>query len=186
MHLSLIHHTRFVAVQKFYGVFNRDYVFMSLNIDSVYHGRECGRFAGTCGPCDQNQALGLVTEFIYNGRQSQFLKGWDLVGDQTKRPGQGPPLHENIRSESAQPAKTKRQVQFLILFESMFLGFGENAVAQVTSFLCRQGRTIERQQFIPDSNHRRNSGCNVQIRSPASNHLPQKIVKSGQLKFLRV
>ena len=95
------------------------------------------------GPVTRIEPPGLRAQFVHDRRKPQFLKRAYLVGDQPECPGQGAPLHEDVRPESTQPPDAEGKVQFLILLEPMLLSIGENAVAELPGFLGFQRRIVQ-------------------------------------------
>jgi hypothetical protein len=73
----------------------------------------------------------LLTEIPQQGGQPQLLKGLDFKRDHPEYSGHGATLIEQIAPESRDILDPKGEVELKILFKTVFLGVGQDAVGQL-------------------------------------------------------
>jgi len=71
---ALIHQALLVIVKELDGVLDGDHVLFTFAIDLVEHGGERSGFAGTRWSGYEDEPAGLVTQALYDQRQSESVK----------------------------------------------------------------------------------------------------------------
>src|SRR5260370_1806539 len=180
---ALIHQALLVIVKKFDGVLDGDHVLFTFAIDLVEHGGERSGVAGTRRSGYEDEPAGLVTQAVYDQRQSESVKAFDFPGNGTENGADGAPLIENVAAEARQVFQTEGEVQLQILFEAMFLRIRQNAISKRLGVRCRQWRHIERPQAAMNAHPRRTVRRDVKVAAPHLDHLLQQFAKRNSSHY---
>ena len=129
-HLTLVHEAVLVAVHELDRVLHGDDVPGPLPVDLVDHGRQGGRLSGSRRTGDQHEAPGLVGQPGDNRRQAQLLERQDLERDLPDGHRDRSSLPEHVPTEPGQVLYGEREIQLILLFESLLLLLGQRGVGQ--------------------------------------------------------
>ena len=131
------------------------------------------------GPGHQNQPAWLLTELLEHGGQPQLFKGLDFERDHPEYPGHGAALIEQVAPESRDILDPEGEVEFKILFKTVLLGVGQDAVGQLLGIRRTERRHIlKRFQLAMKADSGRGVGGNMQVGTSRIDHPLQKIAKS--------
>ena len=122
-----------MTVKEFDRVFYGYYMRFPFGIYPVYHCGQGGGFSASGRACNEYKAVRPFGEFFGYFRQPEVLKAFDVERYGPECPCCCAPLNKYICPEPAQPFDSEREVEFVVLFEFMFLGVCEDAV---TKLLC--------------------------------------------------
>ena len=175
MHFALIDHAILIHVHELDRVLDSEDVVVPLGIDLVNHGGERSGFARSGRAGDQHQAARLVAHLAHNRWKSQLVKRLDLEGNQTKDGRSRTPLVEYVGAETGQTFQSEREIQLQILFETMLLRIGHNAVGQLFGLGRRHLRQVQRHQVPVHADLRRRIRSKVKIASRHLQHSFQQI-----------
>jgi len=132
-----------------------------------------------CRPGHQNQPAWLFTEFRQQGRQLQLFKGLDFKRDHPEHSGHGATLIEQVAPESRHILDPKREVELKILFKTVLLPVGQDAIGQLLGIRrTERWHTLERFQLAMKANSGRGVRGNMQVGTSRINHPLQKIAKT--------
>ena len=154
MQLALVDQAVLVHVHEFDRVLDGEDVIVPLGVDLVDHGRERSRLARARGSGHQHQSARLVAQLADHGRQAELVEGLDLERNHAEYGSRSAALVEAVRAETGQALQAKRKVQFEVLFKTVLLRIGHDAVGELLGLSRRQLRQVERHQ-VPVHAHLR-------------------------------
>src|SRR5262249_6795823 len=163
VYFALVYQTALVLVDKLDGIFNGYDVVVPLDVDFVQHGGKRGGFAGTCRSRHQNQSTWLFAQPGNHLRQIELLESLDLERNHAVNGPDSAAMVKAVAAEAVQAFQSEGKVQLQILFKTMLLRVGEDAVGELFGFRRSQRRHIERLQVPVHAHLWRRVGGDVEI-----------------------
>src|SRR5690606_37765983 len=115
-HLTLVDQRLLAFVDELDRVFDGEYVARARSVDDVNEGRQGRRFAGSGGPCNENESLVLQRELPDGMGHVDLVRGGNLRGHDSEDGARPVLLHEYVDAKPAMLAFV-REVRIVVRVE---------------------------------------------------------------------
>src|ERR1041384_2288333 len=122
-------------------LFDRDDVPGVSPIDVIDQGGKGGRFAGTSGTSDENEAASQVAELLHHGWNTEFFEGRDARGDEAEDGAVAVGLFEKVAAKARFLIHLVGKIEVTALFKNL-PAFRATDFAQHRNRLCARDRLI--------------------------------------------
>ena len=127
-----------MPVQELDRVLDREDVLVPSVVDVVEQRGQRRRLPGAGGPCDEDEAAGLVGELVQPCRDAELLERLDLRGDEPEGCADARALEVAVDAEARETGDRVGEVDLTARLEELLLLGGEDPVHERPDLLRRQ------------------------------------------------